>query len=431
MLLGFSVLAFGGVYSWGTLTLQLGAGVLFVSWSFMQLAAGEIVLAPSRLYGPGLAVAILVALQLLFGRTAYAYATETAALNGLAYLLIAFVAMQCLNDRVARNRLLRWMAVFGAALAAFAAAQKLASNGHIYWFWPTRWPTLFFGPYINHAHYSGIIEMLAPAALVLALRKSHGLEERIGWGAAAVLMLASVALSGSRGGMVAVAVEVVVLGWFLARTQNIRRSLAALAVVACLAIGLVAWLDQGDLAHRLQSIPALDREGHSATRVTIARDTLRMTWARPLLGWGLGTFATVFPEFRSFPTDLLVDHAHNDYLEFVAETGALGGLLLLWALVVVFRGARERTERWHFRDSGAALTLAALVGCTGLLTHSLADFNLHIPANAAVFFVLCGAAAFRPAPAKVRFAGRFAGRTSAPLIVDAEALQETPAKPVG
>ncbi len=428
VLLAFSALAFGGVYDWGVLTLQLGSAVLFAAWCFLQMTTGEVVIVPSSLYWPVLGFAGVVAAQLAGGRTAYTYATQTSALDWLAYSLLAFVAVQCLDDRAQRNRLLPWMALFGAGVAAFAVVQKLAPNGRIYWFWPTRWPTLYFGPYVNHAHYSGLMELLAPAALVLALRRSVRLEVRLAWGAAAALMLASVVLSGSRGGMLAIAVELVAMAWFLARTPNIRRTLGGIAVIALLSFGLVAWLDNGDLAHRLQSIPALEQEGRSATRMTIARDTWHMAAARPLLGWGLGTFQYVYPQFRSFPTELLVDHAHNDYLELVAETGTVGAALLLWFLVAIFRGARDALERWHFRDSGAGLTLAALVGCGGLLTHSLTDFNLHIPANAVIFFVLCGAAAYRPQPETVELPSGFVGRERDAIVIDAEPALEAPAE---
>jgi hypothetical protein len=36
--------------------------------------------------------------------------------------------------------------------------------------------------------------------------------------------------------------------------------------------------------------------------------------------------------------------------------------------------------------------LAAIVGVTGILIHSLSDFNLQIPANAALFFALTAVA---------------------------------------
>ena len=40
--------------------------------------------------------------------------------------------------------------------------------------------------------------------------------------------------------------------------------------------------------------------------------------------------------------------------------------------------------------------MAALLGCVGILVHSFVDFNLQIPANAALFYVLCAIAASPP-----------------------------------
>jgi len=39
------------------------------------------------------------------------------------------------------------------------------------------------------------------------------------------------------------------------------------------------------------------------------------------------------------------------------------------------------------------LSLACMLGCTGILVHSFFDFNLQIPANAALFYVFCTLAA--------------------------------------
>jgi hypothetical protein len=42
------------------------------------------------------------------------------------------------------------------------------------------------------------------------------------------------------------------------------------------------------------------------------------------------------------------------------------------------------------------MSLACILGVSGILVHSAVDFNLQIPANAALFFVLCTAAAAEP-----------------------------------
>jgi hypothetical protein len=50
--------------------------------------------------------------------------------------------------------------------------------------------------------------------------------------------------------------------------------------------------------------------------------------------------------------------------------------------------------------------MAALIGCTGLLIHSLSDFNLQIPANAALFFALTAIATTGGTLVRHRVSGR-------------------------
>ncbi|MGH9545345.1 MAG: O-antigen ligase family protein, partial [Terriglobales bacterium] len=87
----------------------------------------------------------------------------------------------------------------------------------------------------------------------------------------------------------------------------------------------------------------------------------------------------------------------------LVETGLLGFGLMLWFLVSVYRRGLPTSRRWEFTWDGA-LSLAALLGCTGILIHSFVDFNLQIPANAALFYVLCALAASElpPSPSRSR-----------------------------
>jgi O-antigen ligase len=117
-----------------------------------------------------------------------------------------------------------------------------------------------------------------------------------------------------------------------------------------------------------------------------------MFWHRPVWGWGLGTFPTVYPSYRSFYTNLFVNEAHNDYAQLLMETGLLGFVLMLWFVIALYRSGWPISRRWEFQWD-RAVSLAAFLGCTGMLLHSLVDFNLQIPANAAVFYVLCALAA--------------------------------------
>ena len=68
---------------------------------------------------------------------------------------------------------------------------------------------------------------------------------------------------------------------------------------------------------------------------------------------------------------------------------------MLWFLAAVVRSALRKLDRW-MDDINGGVTLAALLGVIGILVHSFVDFNLQIPANAALFYVLCAIAAMEP-----------------------------------
>ncbi|MGB9073494.1 MAG: O-antigen ligase family protein [Terriglobales bacterium] len=389
-------LAFGAVEPWSIFALEACALLLLIGWAARQWIHHELKVSPSPLYAPMLAFAGLVLAQWLTGITAYRHRTYSHLLLYAAYGMLAWVVTQTLR-RSSQLRPLAWVLCgYGAVVAAFALFQGLAPNGKLYWIWTAEQGGLIYGPYVNHNHYAGLMEMLAPFPLVLASsRFTHGTRQMAAE-AIGALMAGTIFLSGSRGGMLAFAVEMAVLAVCLRPHQRNWRQPAILGAFLVLVIGLLIWIGGNEMTRRLASIHSETRQELSGgVRLTIARDSLRMWKERPLLGWGLGTFPEVYPQFRSFYTSFFVNQAHNDYAQLLTETGLAGFAIALWFLVLVFRRARAKLKNWPETANGV-LTLAALVGCVGILVHSLLDFNLQIPANAALFYVLCAVAAGEP-----------------------------------
>src|SRR5205807_8457540 len=113
--------------------------------------------------------------------------------------------------------------IYGFAVAAFALVQSMSSSGKLYWLRTPRSGGWIYGPYVNHNHYAGLMEMLVPIPLVFALsRYAHGPRRTMAAIAAAV-MASTIFLSGSRGGMVAFAVEMAVLVSILLRQRKSKR----------------------------------------------------------------------------------------------------------------------------------------------------------------------------------------------------------------
>ena len=112
----------------------------------------------------------------------------------------------------------------------------------------------------------------------------------------------------------------------------------------------------------------------------------RLIAARPLLGWGPGRFAAVYPAFqraslRSHPPAIavtdLTNHPHNDYLLLSVEAGLVGLAALLVLLALVLRHAVARGARRE-----AAPLAAALVA---LAVHGVVDVPLRLPATTVLF----------------------------------------------
>jgi O-antigen ligase len=213
---------------------------------------------------------------------------------------------------------------------------------------------------------------------------------------AAAVMASTIFLSGSRGGMAAFAVQMGLLTAFLLKRRKNWTARFALASFLGIAVVLLAWLGGGDLGERMASIHAGTRaELSGGTRLTIDRDALKILAQKPLLGWGLGVFPEIYPQFSTLATNLQVGMAHNDYVQLSVEMGALGLTAALWFLLALFRSALRKLKHWPPGPNTAA-TLTAMLGIIGILIHSLVDFNLQIPANAALFYVLCAVAAMEP-----------------------------------
>ena len=395
-LLMFGPLAFGAVEPWSILILETGSALLALVWLARQVMSGEINIHPNPLFLPMVAFVGLIVTQLIAGLTASRHETISAAVLYCSYGVLVFLVTQTLRRGSQVRNVAGVLAVYGIAIALFALLQGVAPNGKIYWLRVPHLGGRIYGPYVNHNHYAGLMEMLVPIPLVIALSRLAAEKARIAAGVAAAIMVGTIFLSASRGGMLSVFAELAVVGFMLLRQKRSLRMAVAAGSFVVVLISLLVWLGGKELTHTVGSISREAREEISGgVRLSIAKDGLRMFRHRPILGWGFGTFPIVYPQFRSFYTNFFVNEAHNDYVQLLAEMGVTGFAIMLWFLLGVFRHVRRKLSNWTTDTSGAA-ALACTLGIIGILFHSLVDFNLQIPANAALFYVFCSIAAAPP-----------------------------------
>lgn len=161
------------------------------------------------------------------------------------------------------------------------------------------------------------------------------------------------------------------------RARTIAALLLPLAVLGAMAAILLDHDGQA-LLDQASAMSAGSRQTIFATTWIAIRDF----WP---VGSGLGTFAEAYPSFED-PFNVMrsyVNHAHNDYLELVLETG-LAGAVLLGAFLLLW--ARQAWRIW--RDNLASVyAQAGVLASAALLVHSLVDYPLRTAALAGVFAV--------------------------------------------
>jgi O-antigen ligase len=392
-------LAFGAVQVWAWAALAVSSIGLLLCWAIGCVRQHAIKISWCPLYLLGGLFILLGLLQLLTDSTQDRIGTREALIKLATDLLLFFLGGQIFTS-ASKNvwyRSVLGITLYTFALSLFAIIQFFSRPDLIYWTVDPRWGGYIFGPYVNHNHYAGLMEMLIPIVTVFLLSQAKSQPLRWLIGFALAVSFASVVLSGSRGGLVSLLVESVLFGAILlTRLHSAKERQSAILASLALASGmaLFLWVAPPDVFARLGTL-LHSPELSYADRKQISFDSLKMFEKYPLLGTGIGSFETVYPQYQSLATDQIVDHAHNDFAEALAEVGLTGGLLILISLVVFFNSFSNSVNR-GLQDIRGWIRLGAGVGCCGMLIHSFVDFNLKIPANAAWFALTVAIATSAP-----------------------------------
>jgi tetratricopeptide (TPR) repeat protein/O-antigen ligase len=402
-LLLFAPLPFGGVRLWSHAVIEAAIALVAATWLLRQLSAGELSLRRHPALWPALVMAAVAAVQLLVpGRSVSPYATGESARLYAAYLVLLLVLSGHLTTRARILRLAAVIAAWGAVMALLGMVNF--GLGTVQLLWLPKWSELnrltatFLNP--NHqALYYGVCLFVAIGLLLRPARRdpagragpsANGREAPSSMRLAATVLVAgaililgmAIILTLSRGAVVSALGGVATLLVLLSLER--RRTRLPLVVVGGL-VGFTAyavWVGMEAAASRLVGFA---REPFGELRWAIWDGTLRMALEAPVLGVGLGAYQDAFTRFRppAVPVDKLVDFAHNDYLQLLAETGLVGLLALAWAMVGVaaFVLRRLLLRRDPFVKGLALGGFCALVATA---IHSAVDFGLHRPANAIV-----------------------------------------------
>ena len=202
---------------------------------------------------------------------------------------------------------------------------------------------------------------------------------------ALVVMVIALVLTRSRMGNVSFFLSLLAVGAVgLALSRRATRSMvvliASLVVIDVFIVGTYFGVER--VLERVEQT-RMDTED----RDEIASYALDLWRDYPIFGSGLGSFHAVIPGYWGEFPDVPYTHAHNDYLQFACEVGAIGaallGAMLLMSLLVALRAQQVRNDPLM-----RGISFGSMMGIIALMIHSAVEFSLQIPAIALTFMLV-------------------------------------------
>jgi O-antigen ligase len=330
-------------------------------------------------------------------------ASRVSLLKSLAYSIVFFLTLALANRRARIVWLARVLVYAAVAVSVYAVLMHLGNATDDHFGMLLGHGNSASGTYANRNHFAGYLEMSLALGIGLLIA---GLSDRsadtwkkfvrvtLEWilspkmilRLSLCILVIALTTTHSRMGNTAFFASLLIagaIGIALSRhaTRNTVILLASLIAIDLFIVG--SWFGVEKLAQRLEQttiVEVQEREDPAAYTMPLVKDYA-------VFGSGPGTFYVAFPHYRPDKVVNFYDYTHNDYVQFAAESG-IPAFLVIGAFVALSLGVALAAQ-WRRRDPlMRGMSFACVMGVTAILIHSWVDFNLQIPANAALFMVL-------------------------------------------
>lgn len=310
---------------------------------------------------------------------------RSAALEGavdwLAAIAILFVALTVLRERRDASR--RMIDIFTGSsviVVIFAFLQRAGVDAIVGAPFEAGLPNSFFAYYTVYAGYVAMAATLASGEVLIALDRREPVRAAA-YGLALVFLITGIAVSTSRGGIVALA-----SGWLLLLALNIRRgpvvarAFVIIAIFAGAAFIVTPASTIATIEHRISLSNGSQGEDQERFALQAAGEQALSRYPQ---GLGFGNFSYYLStNVRNSKIRQPFFHAHETPIQIGLDSGWLGlaGFLTLFAFPILLVFARQGRGVHTVRASAFAAALG------GLMAQGLYDYLFYDPAFF-VFFV--------------------------------------------
>jgi len=165
---------------------------------------------------------------------------------------------------------------------------------------------------------------------------------------------------GDWGGIISLSLAVLfLLSFFSQKKSGNNRGHALLFItLTVLAVGWFGWDMIFDRFAEMKN----EQGAIENSRFIFWQDSNHIIQDFTLFGTGFGTFLHIYPKYRTYQGEAIVDHAHNDYIELFTDGGIIGVFLVAWFLFALFKTSYQAYRQ---RREVQRASFAAQAGGTG------------------------------------------------------------------
>lgn len=377
---------------------QLLVLIMLAAWLIKMIEEGRIKLTKTPLNYPILAFLMVGVIS--FIRSPYPHTSLRELTRLLTYGAIFFIVANNLKSRRQVKYLLTTILVVTIPISIYGILQRFGID-----FIPREGAVPLHERVIStfgHHNFIAVYLILTMSLTAGIFTVVTGKYKRVALGALIILMFLTFRYCYSRGGWLGFLAALLVFGsLYLSRLEKVKmfftkRKLIILVSILILFSLMTLLLGRTLFEAKIAEQLAAVRGAAIKSRIFIYSGSIGMIKERPLLGFGIGTFSTFYPEYRPLehttihpPQEISIRHAHSEYLEIGVEMGLLGLATFFWILISFFRRGLYLFHSMPDKHE-QGLLLGCLAGTMGILATNLVSVNLRFVSSAVFFWFTLG-----------------------------------------
>ena len=381
-LLIFTPLAAGSVQGWAISVIHMVTLLALTAFLLEKSLAWDWEWIKTPLDKPILCLIVLCLLSTFF--SVNSYTSSWALILFLNYLIIYYLIVHAVRSRSQLQQIVYLIIGMAVLLSVIGFLKIFYDNPFPWWDYTKiqKTPARFSSTFVNADHLAGYMEMAIPLLAGLLLTGLQRIKRYLIM-ALILFLVMPLIFSHSRGGWSGLLTGLVFMSGALYFSRHFQlKKLLQTLVIGFFVVSFIV----------LSSTPTVKRivitseQMRNLARIPVWGGIIKMIKDYPLLGTGPGTFAMVYTQYQPPGFDSRYFRAHNDFLQFISETGLVLIPLIAWMMIALFvKGFKKLNNSSRLVEG---VTIGAMSGITAILVHSIFDFNLHIPANALLFTTL-------------------------------------------